>query len=106
MGHTHDPKYFFPFQRYNDTNLFCVVFIYELASRKDRSKVVINTLCSGMMNTATGDVLPIYLRAPISMVKAIRARSIQQGVWLILNTMVLRGPKSYGESMPDKDIQP
>lgn len=106
IGHMDDPKYFFPFQKYNDTKLLCVMFLYKLAPRVDRNKVVINMLCPGMVDTAMSDVLPIYLRIPINIVKAIRARSVDQGAWLILNAMVIAGPDSHGEFILDKDIQP
>lgn len=79
LGHMDDPKYFFPFQKYNDTKLLCVIFLYELAPRLDKSKVIINMMCPGMVNTSMSDVLPIYLRIPVNVVKAIRARPVEQG---------------------------
>ena len=105
IGHMDNPKYFFPFQKYNDTKLLCVMFLYELASRMDKNKVEINMLCPGMVDTAMSDVLPIYLRIPINLVKAIRARPVDQGAWLILNAMVVVGPESHGEFILDKDVQ-
>ena len=106
IGHMDDPKYFFPFQKYNDTKLLCVMFLYELAPRLDKSKVVFNMMCPGMVDTSMSDVLPIYLRIPINVVKAIRARPVEQGAWLILNAMVVMGPESHGAFILDKDIQP
>ena len=106
IGHMDDPKYFFPFQKYNDTKLLCVMFLYELAPRLDKSKVVINMMCPGMVSTSMSDVLPIYLRIPINVVKAIRARPVEQGTWLILNAMVVMGSDSHGAFILDKDIQP
>ena len=106
LGHMDDPKYFFPFQRYNDTKLLCVMFLYELAPLVDKKKVVINMLCPGMVNTAMSDVLPIYFRIPVNIVKAIRARSVEEGVWLILNAMIVEGSESHGRFILDKEIQP
>lgn len=106
IGHMDDPKYFFPFQKYNDTKLLCVMFLYELAPRLDKSKVVVNMMCPGMVDTSMSDVLPIYLRIPINVVKAIRARPVEQGGWLILNAMVVMGDESHGAFILDKDIQP
>ena len=106
IGHMDEPKYFFPFQKYNDTKLLCVMFLYELAPRLDKSKVVFNMMCPGMVDTSMSDVLPIYLRIPINVVKGIRARPVEQGAWLILNAMVVMGPESHGEFILDKDIQP
>ena len=106
IGHMDDPKYFFPFKRYNDTKLLCVMFLYELAPRLDKSKVIFNMICPGMVDTSMSDILPIYLRIPVNIVKAIRARPVKQGVWLILNAMVVIGPESHGEFILDKDIHP
>ena len=105
IGHMDDPKNFFPFQKYNDTKLLCVLFMYELTPRLDKGKVVINMICPGMVDTAMSDVLPIYLRIPVNIVKAIRARSVEQGVWLILNAMLVAGSESHGEFLLDKDVQ-
>lgn len=106
IGHMDDRKYFFPFHRYNDTKLLGVIFLYELAPRLDRTKVIVNMVCPGMVDAAMSDVLPIYLRIPINMVQAVRARTVEQGVWLILNAMVVMGPDSHGAFILDKDIQP
>ena len=106
IGHMDDPKYFFPFQKYNDTKLLCVMFLYELAPRLDKSKVVFNMMCPGMVDTSMSDILPIYLRIPVNILKAIRARPVEHGAWLILNAMVVMGPNSHGEFILDKDIQP
>ena len=106
IGHMDDPKYFFPFQKYHDTKLLCVMFLYELAPRLDKSKVIINMMCPGMVDTSMSDVLPIYLRIPINVVKAIRARPVEQGAWLIINAMVVMQPDSHGTFILDKDIQP
>ena len=106
IGHMDDPKYFFPFQRYNDTKLLCAMFLYELAPRLDKTKVVINMMCPGMVDTSMSDALPIYLRIPLNVVKAIRARPVEQGAWLILNAMVVMGDESHGAFILDKDIQP
>ena len=106
IGHMDDEKFFFPFQKYNDTKLLCAMFMYDLAPCLDKNKVLINMLCPGMVDTAMSDVLPIYLRIPVNIVKAIRARSVEQGGWLILNAAVVAGPESHGEFLLDKDIQP
>ena len=110
IGHMDSPKYFFPFKRFNDTKLLCVMFLYELAPHLDKNKVIFNMICPGMVDKSTRKTLPIYLRIPINIVKAIRARPkarpVEQGAWLILNAMVAMGPESHGEFILDKDIQP
>ena len=106
IGHMDDPDFFFPYQRYMDTKLLCVMFLYELAPRLDKNMVLINMICPGFVNTSMNDVLPFYLRVPMNVVKAIRARRVEQGAWLVLNAMVVMGPDSHGAFILDKDIQP
>jgi NAD(P)-dependent dehydrogenase (short-subunit alcohol dehydrogenase family) len=106
ISHMDNEKFFFPFQKYNDTKLLCVMFMYDLAPRVNKDKVLINMLCPGMVDTNMSDVLPIYLRIPINIVKAIRARPVEQGGWLILHSAVVAGTDSHGEFLLDKDIQP
>jgi NAD(P)-dependent dehydrogenase (short-subunit alcohol dehydrogenase family) len=72
VGHMDDPKNFLPFQNYNDTKLLCALFLYELAPRLDRNKVIVNKLCPGMVDTTMSDVLPLYLRVPVNIMKTIR----------------------------------
>ena len=59
-----------------------------------------------MVDTAMSDVLPIYLRIPVNVVKAMRARPVEQGGWLIANAMFVVGPESHGTFILDKEIQP
>lgn len=60
VGHMDDPK------------LLCALFLYELAPRLDRNKVIVNKLCPGMVDTTMSDVLPLYLRVPVNIMKTIR----------------------------------
>lgn len=38
---------FLPFQRYSDSKLLCVLFMYRLAPRLDPKKIIINMMCPG-----------------------------------------------------------
>ncbi|KAL8826051.1 MAG: hypothetical protein Q9191_004037 [Dirinaria sp. TL-2023a] len=105
IDHYDSPSNFFPFQKYNDTKMLCVMFLYEFAPRLSSNKVQLNMVCPGMVDTAMSDVLPIYLRIPVNVLKAIRARPVDQGVWLLLNAMLVAGEDSHGEFILDKDLQ-
>ncbi|KAL3492158.1 NAD(P)-binding protein [Aspergillus germanicus] len=95
---------FFPYQRYGDSKLLCVMFMYSLAERIDPNKVVINMMCPGMVNTSMTDVLPLHLRLLFNVVKAIAARSVEVGAWLVLHTVLVAGPESHGKFLNDKTI--
>lgn len=106
LGHMDDPKYFFPFKRYHDTKFICAMFMYSLSPRIHPDRVLINMVCPGMVGTSMSDVLPLYIRLPFNLIKAIRARPVDQGGWLIMNAAVVAGPESHGKFLLDKDIQP
>lgn len=104
LEHMDSEEFFSPFLRYGDSKLLCLLFMYSLAPRLDPSKVVINMLCPGMIDTNMSDVLPFYLRPVANAVKAIRARPVEVGGWIILNAAVVVGPESQGKFFADKDI--
>ncbi|KAJ5605718.1 short-chain dehydrogenase/reductase family protein [Penicillium lagena] len=93
-----------PYNRYGDSKLLCAMFMYTLAPRLDTNKVIINMICPGMIDTGLTDSLPVYLRLPVNVLKALRARPLQVGGWLIVNAAVVAGPESHGRHLGDKDI--
>ncbi|CAL5873057.1 uncharacterized protein PFLUO_LOCUS7326 [Penicillium psychrofluorescens] len=95
---------FLPYNRYGDSKLLCAMFMYTLAPRLDTDKVIFNMVCPGMIDTGISDSLPLYLRLPVNVVKALRARPLEVGGWLIVNAAVVLGPESHGRHIGDKDI--
>ena len=106
FGHFDDEANFFSFMRYGDTKLLCTMFVYELAKRVSGNKVIINIVCPGMVDTTMSDKLPIYLRIPMNVIKKIRARSVEEGGWLIVNSAAVAGLESHGHFLTDKSISP
>jgi NAD(P)-dependent dehydrogenase (short-subunit alcohol dehydrogenase family) len=95
---------FLPYQRYSDSKLLCVLFMYTIAPRLDPNKVIINMMCPGMVNTSMSDVLPLHLRLVMNVIKAIRARSAESGAWIVLHSALVEGAKSHGRFLIDKTI--
>ena len=93
-----------PFEKYHDSKLLCTVFMYNLAQRIQKDRVLMNMLCPGMVTTTMSNVLSVYLGLPVSLIKAIRARRVKEGGWLILNGVIVAGPESNGTFLQDKDI--
>ncbi|KAJ5490654.1 Short-chain dehydrogenase/reductase SDR [Penicillium expansum] len=104
LAHMDKEEFFVPFQRYGDSKLLCVLFMYSLAPRLDPKKVIINMMCPGMVNTSMSDILPLHLRLIINVVKSIRARPVEVGVWIILHSALVVGPESHGKFLGDKTI--
>ncbi|PYH64560.1 short-chain dehydrogenase/reductase family protein [Aspergillus vadensis CBS 113365] len=104
LEHIDKKEAFAPFQRYSDTKLLCVLFMYSLAPRLDPKKVIINMMCPGMVNTGMSNMLPLHLRLIINVIKAIRARPVEVGGWVILNAALVAGPESHGKFLADKVI--
>ncbi|KAF2657952.1 hypothetical protein K491DRAFT_690680 [Lophiostoma macrostomum CBS 122681] len=50
------------------------------------------------------DVLPVYLRLPMELVKAIRARPVEVAGWIALHAAVVVGVESHGRFLEDKSV--
>ncbi|KAJ5998712.1 short-chain dehydrogenase/reductase family protein [Penicillium sp. IBT 35674x] len=92
------------FTRYGDSKLLCAMFLYSLAPRLDGTKLILNMVCPGMIGTNLESALPQPLRLLVAIYKALRARDVQIGGWLILNAAVVAGAESHGKHLGDKDI--
>lgn len=104
LGHFDTEESFIPFSRYSDSKLICLLFLFELKKHLDGDKVIHNSFCPGMVNTGMSDVLPIYLRLPMNLVKAIRARPVEVAGWTAINAAVVVGRESHGKFLMDKNI--
>ncbi|OJI99600.1 hypothetical protein ASPVEDRAFT_187884 [Aspergillus versicolor CBS 583.65] len=104
LEHMDSKEFFFPNDRYNDSKLLCAMFMYSLAARLDKSKVVFNMVCPGMVNTNMTDVLPFHMRMVMGVVKALLARPVEVGGRLYVNAAVVAGPESHGGFLGDKEI--
>jgi NAD(P)-dependent dehydrogenase (short-subunit alcohol dehydrogenase family) len=80
------------------------MFMYSLAPRMDPRKIVLNMVCPGMVDTGISDFLPVYWRVLVDLVKAVRARSVEVGGWLIVNAAVVAGEESHGRFLGDKEV--
>ncbi|KAH2156011.1 hypothetical protein KXW33_007633 [Aspergillus fumigatus] len=56
-------------ERYNDTKVLCAMFMYSLAQRLDKSKVILNMVCPGLINTNMTNVLPFHMRMVMGVMK-------------------------------------
>lgn len=76
-------------RRYPDTKLFVALFVRELAhhleeSDPGRARVVINNVCPGTVNTGADNNLPFWMRIPMNLNRAVRARTVQEGARAVL----------------------
>lgn len=69
LEHMDSKEFFFPKERYNDTKLLCAMFMYSLAQRLDKSKVILNMVCPGLINTNMTNVLPFHMRMVMVVMK-------------------------------------
>ncbi|KAL4735750.1 hypothetical protein BDV11DRAFT_173536 [Aspergillus similis] len=90
--------------QYPDRKLLCTLFVYELASRLNRDKVMLNLVCPGMVKTDLGSDGPLWIRALLAFIKALRARPVEVGGWLVLNAAVVAWKESHGSLIGDKEI--
>ncbi|KAF7176671.1 hypothetical protein CNMCM7691_003323 [Aspergillus felis] len=92
-------------QRYGDSKLLCVLFQLELAKHYHPDKVIINSFCPGLVDTGMTDVLPIYMRIPTNVMKALSARSPKQAGWIALNAAVVAGAETHGRLLRDMAVE-
>ncbi|SCV58576.1 uncharacterized protein FFB14_15725 [Fusarium fujikuroi] len=90
--------------RYGDTKLLVLLFQHELANRYPPKKVIINHFCPGMVDTSLTDVLPLYIRLPALMLKALRARSVDKAGWIGLHAALVVGEETHGQLLGDKEV--
>ncbi|KAJ5693139.1 Short-chain dehydrogenase/reductase SDR [Penicillium macrosclerotiorum] len=98
------PKSPLGMSRYADTKLLCAMFMYTLAPRLDPRRIVLNMVCPGMVATTISDFLPLYLRALVDVVKAVRARPVEVGARLVVHAAVVAGPETHGRFLGDKEV--
>ena len=106
LEHLNDRSKFSGFTRYPDTKLLCALFLQDIAKKVSKEKVIINTMCPGMVNTDMSDVLPVYLRIPMNLIKKLRARSPEEAGWIVVDALVVAGPDSHGGFIGDKTLLP
>ncbi|KAH6895918.1 hypothetical protein B0T10DRAFT_587483 [Thelonectria olida] len=89
------------YARYGDSKLLCVLFQLELAKHYKPDKVIVNNFCPGMIRTSLTEVLPFYIRIPVHLMQAIRARSPEKAGWMALNAAVVVDAESHGRLLED-----
>ncbi|KAJ6007484.1 Short-chain dehydrogenase/reductase SDR [Penicillium herquei] len=96
---------FHAFHSYGDSKLLCAMFMYELAPRLNKDKLILNMICPGMVRTEMSGFLPLPLRVLHGLVVRVRGiRTPDLGANLILNAALVAGEESHGRHFGDKDI--
>lgn len=90
--------------RYGDTKLLVLLFIRQLASLCGPEKVIVNHFCPGMVQTSMANTLPWYIRGPVRVLAALRARNVEQGGWIALHAACVAGSETHGSLLGDKEI--
>lgn len=106
IEHFDKKENFFPLQHYNDAKLLTTMHLYEIAKYVPRNKVIINSVCPGMVDTNMSNVLPFPLRQIIAFVKLIVARTPEEAGWIIVHAIAVLGPESHGRLYGDKTVEP
>ena len=106
VGYLDSPEGWKPYGRYSDTKMLVVLFLRELAARYDPDSVIVNQFCPGMVHTELTKELPAYLRIPVALFKALRARRLEVGGWVGLNAVAVAGRDSHGQLLGDMAIEP
>ncbi|KAM0433000.1 hypothetical protein ACHAPT_004705 [Fusarium lateritium] len=89
---------------YPDSKALVVLFQLELAKRYSPEKVSFNSFCPGLVSTNLTDVMPVYIRVPFNMYKALKARSVEKGAWIGLHAALVAGKETHGMPLDDKEV--
>lgn len=89
---------------YLNSKALVVLFQLELAKHYPADKVIVNSFCPGMVSTSLSDEAPMYIRIPVNMIRALRARSAEQGAWIGLHAALVAGRETHGMPLDDKEI--
>ncbi|KAL4778861.1 hypothetical protein BJX76DRAFT_352265 [Aspergillus varians] len=97
-------KSFVSLQRYADSKLIYALFFYALAPKMNKNKIILNSICPGMVKTNLASDASLPVRLMVIILQAISARTVEVGASLVVNAAVVAGPESHGELLGDKDI--
>ncbi|EKG19784.1 Short-chain dehydrogenase/reductase SDR [Macrophomina phaseolina MS6] len=86
-------------RRYADTKLFVAMFVRTLAAHLPQGEaevVVVNNVCPGTVDTGADNNLPFWLRIPMNLNRALRARSVEEGATAVLWAAVAAPERAAG----------
>lgn len=104
LDYLDEPKTFDSLPQYANSKLLVTLFLREVADRYASDKVIVNSFCPGMVSTSMGDTLPIYVRVPVNIVKAMRARSAETAAWIALHAACVSSEETHGRLLGDKEL--
>ena len=105
LAHFDDPAKYHPIKHYGDTKVLVAMFVNEMAEHVAAESVIINNMCPGMVKTGMVDAQPFYVRFPVYLLQAMRARTPEHGSWIIIYAAACAGTETHGRFILDKDVQ-
>jgi NAD(P)-dependent dehydrogenase (short-subunit alcohol dehydrogenase family) len=99
-----DPLICSAWTRYSDSKLLLSMWVNSLASHLDSSKVTVNVLCPGIVYTGITSNTPCWMRAIMSVVMTIFARSLDSGGRAIVYATAVAGEGSHGKMIVNNQI--
>lgn len=106
LGHFNDPSNFDKMTTYSNSKLLCVMFLCELSKRVAKDRVIINSMCPGMVKTNLAGNTPFLARQAVNIVFSLRGRTPEKGALCLVNAAVVVGGESHGRFLTDKEITP
>ena len=96
-SHWDDEKKYNWMLRYMDSKLMITAFTLELAQHVDPRKVIINTVCPGMVSTGFDVHLPLWGRLIARFMRFLRARTPEVGARTYIYATSIAGAESHGK---------
>ncbi|KAK1750414.1 hypothetical protein QBC47DRAFT_418173 [Echria macrotheca] len=105
MEHFDDPARFSKLTRYGDSKLGVAALTRRLATLAP-DEVVVNHMCPGMVSTAFDKNQPLWIRAPMVLVRGVMARDVEEGARAIVYAAAVAGPETNGKFVRNNAVEP
>ena len=90
--------------QYANSKLLATLLVREVGQRYDSNKVIVNIFCPGIVSTNLAGGLPFYVRAVLSVIKYMRARTPETAASIALHAACVAGKESHGKLLGDKEL--
>jgi len=105
IGHLNDKEKHNGFVRYNESKLLISLWVHQLSQHVESSKVLVNDVCPGLVNTNFDKDTPLIARVIMKPVRTFIARSAEEGARGVVFATILAGNESHGRFITDNVIK-
>jgi NAD(P)-dependent dehydrogenase (short-subunit alcohol dehydrogenase family) len=103
LGHFDNLKAY-NIKRYADAKLTVNAFTRRLATTVLSNSIIVNNVCPGMVATDFDKRLPLWMKVPLIVIRAVRARTVDEGSRTLVYASLNMGAQSHGKFINNNKI--